>query len=789
MTRARRPMPEGINSPHAYVDFKGSIGRTFLDSEPGWPPERAPAPGSPNVVIVLIDDMGYSDLGCYGGEITTPHADRLADRGVRLTNFHATPMCAPTRASLLTGVNHHLAGVADVLDDNPGFPGYLGELREDIVTLPEALRAAGYGTMMVGKWHLCRESHTSSGSPRRSWPLQRGFDEYYGVLTALTNLHHPHQLTDGNSTVHVDTYPDGYYLTDDLTDRALRMIRDHRSHDPVAPFFLYFAHLAVHAPLHAKRGDIARHADSYVDGWDVIRRRRYERLVELGILRPGTALPDNRENGLDVAALATLAPKAQSVFARYMAVYAAMVESIDRSVGRIVSLLEDLGELDNTIIILMSDNGATHEGGQAGSCQYFDHIPAFYLAPSDLSVEVSIESAYRMLDELGGPRTMPVRPRGWAQASNTPFRLYKSFTHAGGRQVPCIISWPDRLLDHGSLRSQYSHVTDVLPTVLDLIGATAPTERNGTRTVPPSGVTAAGFLLDADQPTRHDEQYYERGGNLAYYSRGWEIVARSRRHPGLEQPAWELYRLDEDPTESDNLARKRPDKVSRLEQRWEAAAWENQVFPLDDRTGLRVAWGSAAASERLGAVTLLPGASTMSHFASLSLINTRSFTIEIRLDHTIGSEGVLVAHGDQGGGYLVYVENDMVTMGHNHRGTVTKIESGSPLQPGPQTVVVNVDAQMHQTWRVTLRVGSSARSSPVALPMLWGLAPFQGIDIGADRRSPVIWDLYVAHGSFPYQGTLHSVSYVPGELALDSPYRISLAEARKAARAIADAIQ
>ncbi len=477
-------------------------------------------------MIVLVDDMGYSDVGCYGGEIDTPNIDRLAERGQRLTNFHVTPMCAPTRASLLTGVNHHLAGVADVLYDDPGFPGYLGELREDVVTLPEILQSAGYRTLMVGKWHLAKESHTSSGSPRRSWPLQRGFDEFYGVLGACTNLHHPHQLVEGNSIVEVDTYPSGYYLTDDLTDRAIRMVRQHRAHDPVSPFFLHLAHLAVHAPLHAKQADIAKYADKYGLGWDVIRRDRYDRLVALGILPEGTVLPDNVEDGLDVVPWDSLDAKSQAVFARYMAVYAAMVDNIDQNLGRLVAALDEMGEMENTIFMFLSDNGSTHEGGQVGSVHYLDYIAAVHVLSTEAETsQHAVQDAFRRLEEIGGPRTMPIHPRGWAQVSNTPFRLYKSFTHAGGRQVPCIVSWPSALADLGSLRSQYAHVTDVLPTVLDMIGLKSPACRKGRPAVPISGVSFLSVLRNGDVPSDHHEQYFERKGNLAYYQKGWEIVA------------------------------------------------------------------------------------------------------------------------------------------------------------------------------------------------------------------------------------------------------------------------
>jgi arylsulfatase A-like enzyme len=774
----------------AYRDFGGSVGQTFLDSEPSWPSEPTPGPDAPNIVIVVVDDMGFSDLGCYGGEIDTPNIDGLADRGLRLANFHVTPMCAPTRACLLTGVNHHLAGVADVLFDDPGFPGYLGELRPDVLTLPEVLRENGYRTLMVGKWHLAKESHSSPGSPRRSWPLQRGFDEYYGVLGALTNLHHPHQLIEGNSVVAVDEFPPGYYLTDDLTDRAVRMIREHRAHDPTSPFFLYVAHLAVHAPLHAKPTDIAKYADLYERGWDRIREQRHDRLIDLGILPPGTVLPYNREAGLGVSRWDSLEPATRALFSRYMAVYAAMVDNIDQNLGRLVSALDQMGELDDTVIVLMSDNGSTHEGGEAGSIHYLDYIAAFHvLGPDDERSRRSIHEAHARMDEIGGPRTMPIHPRGWAQVSNTPFRLYKSFTHAGGRQVPCVVSWPSRLGDHGGLRHQYVHVTDVFSTLLDLIGVSSPSHRHGQPVVPVSGTSCKAVLDDAGVESAHTEQYFERGGNLAYYQGGWEIVARGRDHPGLEDPAWELYHVEADPTEAHDLAVDLPETVSALARAWEQAAWANQVFPLDDKTGLRRAFRNPLARRLSDPVVLYPSTATMDRHRSMQLIQTRSFSVSIRIRHEPGDEGVLLAHGDQGGGYLVHVTDDLVQFVHNHRGSMTEVASTAALSPGEVNIRVDVRAPGGWIWEVVVLVDDEPVTPEITVPMLWGQTPFQGIDVGADRRSPVSWDLHEAHGPHPYRGTIRDVTYRPGELAPDSPYRATPEEIRALARAIAEATQ
>ena len=317
---------------------------------------------------MMCDDLGYADLGCYGSEIPTPNIDRIASEGLRYTDYHSTPMCSPTRAALLTGLEPHRAGVGHVAHSDPGFPGYAMELTPFAPTLPELLRDSGYQTLMVGKWHLTKDSQVNDAGDRSSWPLQKGFDRYYGFLDAFTNFHHPHRLIEDNHAVAVDRYPDDYFVTDDFTDRAISMVRESKASNPSKPFFLYFAHAAVHAPLQAKAVDIETHAGRYREGWDVIRQRRYERQVELGVVPADVGLaPRNTEPGDEVAAWDDLSVEEQTLFARYMEVYAALVDNIDQNVGRFRAALEELGEWDNTLFIFTSDNGGSREGEERGT--------------------------------------------------------------------------------------------------------------------------------------------------------------------------------------------------------------------------------------------------------------------------------------------------------------------------------------------------------------------------------------------------------------------------------------
>ncbi|MGH9186117.1 MAG: arylsulfatase [Acidimicrobiales bacterium] len=739
----------------------------FGTSDPWWPPSPTPPPGAPNVVIVLVDDLGYSDLGCYGSDIDTPNLDRLAAEGLRYTNFHTTPMCSPSRAALLTGVNAHAAGFGHVAHSDPGFPGYAMELGPDVATLAELLRDNGYATLMVGKWHLAKDSHLSDAGPRHSWPLQRGFDRYYGFLDGFTNFHQPHRLVEDNHAVNVDSYPDGYYLTDDLTDRAITMVTELRAANPAKPFFLYLAHGAVHAPLQAKPTDIAKYRDRYHEGWDIHRRRRYERQLGLGLLPDGTVLPPrNHEPQHEVEPWDELSGPERELFARYMAVYAAMIDNLDQNMGRLRRTFERLGLWDDTVVLFLSDNGASREGEALGTSQYFRTL--------NFLIDDPAAHDHAMFDEIGGPQTLPHYPRGWAMVSNTPFRLYKINTHAGGHSVPFVVSWPDRLAatgHEGTLRRQYVHVTDVLPTLLEVIGIERPTHRHGVQLKPLAGTSFAASLTDPTAPDHHTEQHYEMAGHRGFYRDGWEVVTLHEPRTRFSEDRWELYELAADPTESADLADKHPEKAAELIEAWEAAAWANHVLPLDEGTGLKYVQRPPSEEVFEQPVTLHRGTPTLERYRAFKLIQSRSFTVTIRLAYTPGDHGILVAHGDQGGGYAVYVEpgddgGELVYV-HNGYGVMRELRAG-PVPSNTTEITLSVEAPGEQKWNVALAVAGKEVGRSDGLPLLGFMAPFEGIDVGIDRRSPVSWEIYERHGPFRWTGALHSVSYTPGELAPDA---------------------
>ncbi|MCY3577042.1 MAG: arylsulfatase [bacterium] len=749
-----------------YPGFGGKIGRVISTSESWWPPRPTPAPDAPNIVIVLADDLGYSDLGCYGSEIPTPAIDALAARGVRYTNFHVTPLCSPTRAALLTGLNAHAAGMGFTANTDPGFPAYASELPRNQSSLAEILSSHGYATMAVGKWHLCREADLSIAGDTHSWPLQRGFDQFYGFLEALTDFHFPHQLFEGNNPVHIDQYPEGYYLTDDLTDRACRMIREVKTTDPDKPLFLYYAHGAVHAPLHAKAEDIARHRGNYDKGWDQLREERLARQKELGVVPADAELPPrNPEPNEDVRAWDSYPEPDRRVMARYMEVYAAMVETVDESVARISAELEALGQLDNTIFIFTSDNGASREGRAQGSTSYFSHSGTGAKPSPDVS-EFEIEALEA--DEIGGPTTWPHYPRGWAMACNTPFRLYKITAHRGGHSVPFVVSWPARFSGiDGELRHQYTHITDLLPTLAEMLDLELPTQRHGQDSAELNGVSFASSLDDPDAPSDHTEQYIECIGHRGFYRDGWSTAVFHEFQTPFSSDRWELFNLEEDFNERFDLADAEPEKLAEMIEGWEEAAWRNQVFPLDDHAGLfRIV--KPPEHERLTRVLrILPGSPTVERVRSARIIANGNFTITVDLHHRSGDQGVLVAHGSQAAGYVLYVEDGALHFEVNSGG---RYMIADPMNlPGEcRQIEVDVQAPGGRIWNVTVSADGQAGTTLSDIPQMFGFLPWQGIDVGLNRRSPVSWDIHQRHGTFPYTGTIHQVTYTPGPPAPDA---------------------
>jgi len=727
---------------------------TISGSRPAWP-DRIEAMGAPNVVVVLCDDMGFSDLGCYGSEIPTPELDALAGAGVRYRNFHSAPICSPTRASLLTGMNPHRAGFGRVASFDPGFPGYSMEFPKAVPTIASQLRDAGYATFALGKWHLAREIEQSAGGSRHGWPLQRGFDRFYGFLDGFTNFFHPHQIVSDNHHLAIDEFPSDYYLTDDLTSQASGMIKELRSADPDKPFFLYLAHGAVHAPLQAPPADIEAFSGAYDEGWSALRRARFERQKELGLFDAEATMPEvELDPDFGFPEWSSLDDAERRLAARYMEVYAAMVATVDRSMGALRATLEELGEWENTIVVFMSDNGASSDLGATGTTRY--------MLGHGTPIPEDPERDLANTDLIGTPRIFAHYPRGWALACNTPFRLYKRNTHAGGHTVPFIIHWPDGHLPEGEIRQGYAHVVDLLPTILELAGI-APDDDGPTV----DGASFASTIWDHDAPSRRREQIFEAHGNRGLYSDGWEIVSEHMPLQPFAEEDWELYRVAEDFTEQVDLATTHPDRLQELSQRWDELAAAGDVFPLEDGSG--VFFHQRPSFHRpTRPATFWPGLPTVERIRARDLVFARSFSITARLTESVGHNGVIVSHGDQATGYLLYVEAETLTMALNAGGQMTHLEAGR-LSSDETTITIDVACPVLDRWDVTITVDGVVRNETRDIWMRTGLmTPLHGIDIGLCRGSPVDWELFERRRAFPWSGRIRDVVYSPGEFAADA---------------------
>lgn len=526
------------------------------------------------------------------------------------------PRARPTRGSQSGGLEIHLISNTDGRDRHPY--RLLGLSGKYALSLAEILRANGYATHAVGKWHLARDTNLAPGRTRDSWPLQRGFDSYYGSLEGLNSFYYPSELISDNSVVDVEEYPPDYYVTDDITDKAISRIKSLRAHDADKPFFLYFSHIAMHGPHQAKPEDRAKYRGHYTEGWDAVRRRRFDAQVEAGFFPPGTQMAErNTEPGYDAPPWDELTEEEQLRFARYQEVYAAMVDSIDQSVGRVLDTLDVLGETDNTIIVFTSDNGGTGEGGAVGTRSYFSqfvHGPV----PDDWVRDVPHD------EELIGSEKIGVHyPRGWGQASNTPFRFYKGQTFAGGVRVPFLLSWPAglrRAAGDSGLRRHYSYVTDITPTLLNLAGLVTPSHRNGLLAQEPDGVSIADILRDAAQPTPHTEQYAEFGGHRGFYRDGWKLLSLHTDPTRVDDPQWQLFDVESDPAETTDVAHLFPEKVRELAEAWDRAAWHNTVFPiLNDRKAVQRRPDERRLAEP---VKILAGTPTLERYRSSVLTST-----------------------------------------------------------------------------------------------------------------------------------------------------------------------
>jgi len=747
-------------------DFQGITAKHISDATPHWVAPATAKPESPNVLVILLDDAGFSDFGSFGAEIDTPNIDQLATNGLRYNNFTTTAVCSPSRAALLTGLNHHSAGVGWLANMDTGFPGYRGEIHPNAVTLPEVLKENGYNTLMVGKWHLINSNHLSVAGPYDAWPTQRGFERYWGFLDGESNQFTPAYLYAGNEVIQTEL-PEDFYLPRAMTDKAIQMLKDQRAVSRDKPFFLYYASGGPHAPHHTLPEDRAKYRGKYDQGYDTIRAKRLAKQKALGVAPDNTVLTGYYPG---VTPWKSLGDDDRKVSARLQENFAAYVDQLDQQIGRLVDYLRESGELDNTLIIVTSDNGGSKESGVPGTTmatRYLHGIPD--------TTEKNLED----FELIGGPDSHPNYPSGWMQVSNTPFQYAKATTHGGGVRAPLVIHWPAGIKkeEKGAVRSQFHHINDLMPTILEAAGIEHPHQYRGRTVKPMEGISMAYTFSDGDSSSRKLNQYYELAANRAFIEDGWKIVTYVPRNQPYNSMPWELYNLNEDFSEAHNLADQYPEKVQELEAKWWAAAERYDVLPIDDRPIMKKGAASMKRKKNLRYkhFSYQPGINTVHNIQAPTLIG-QPFSISAKLTRgERDQEGVIVAQGGYDVGYTLFVKDNRLHYEVNIGGYRNTLVSTRELPTGKVTLQVSFKpGKPHEgTAKSTAETDGdfSARHLPQGTITLYmddkaigakHFAPpvpfnsWEGLDIGLDRRTSVS-KAYQA--PFAFEGEIESVDY------------------------------
>lgn len=660
---------------------------TEQDARKATPPPRfeVKAPEkAPNVVIILIDDQGFGSSSAFGGPINEPTADKLASGGLRYNRFHTTALCSPTRVSILTGRNHHLNNAGAIMELATGFQGNTGIRPNSVAPLAEMLRLNGYSTAMFGKYHETPPWEASVSGPFDRWPTRSGFDKFYGFIGGETNQWAP-AVYDGVVRVEVPHDPN-YHFTTDMTNQAINWVSAQQTLTPDKPFYIYFATGATHAPHHAPKEYIDKYKGKFDQGWDKLREETFARQKAMGIIPQETKLTERPK---EIPSWDSQTPEQQRLFARQMEVFAGFADHTDHEVGRLIKALEDIGELDNTLVFyIIGDNGSSAEGGPEGTYNEM------------MALNGIIGNASQMMghyDDWGGPNTFPHFAIGWAHATNTPFQWTKQVaSHFGGTRNGMVVHWPKGIKSKGEIRSQFTHVTDIAPTALEAAGLPFPVSVNGTEQTPFSGTSFVFSFDDAKAPDTHTTQYFEMFGNRGIYDNGWVACTRHSipwvmaELPPLDQDVWELYNVDEDFSQANNLAAANPEKLKQLQEIFNQEAIKNHVFPIDDRRVERFNAETAGRPDIIGnrkTLTLYEG---MTGIMENVFINnkTKSYSIvsDIELKNS-NENGVIIAQAGRFGGWSLYMKNGKVHHDYNFFGLEhTNITSSKPLNQGKHQI-------------------------------------------------------------------------------------------------------
>lgn len=725
--------------------------------------------GAPNVVIVLIDDMGFGQPSTFGGGVAMPTLDRLANTGLRYNNMHVTALCSPTRAALLTGRNHHTNNTGAVQDIATAFPGNTGIRPNSVAPLAEMLRLNGYNTAAFGKWHLTPLWETTGSGPFERWPTGSGFEKFYGFLGGETNHWSPY-IFDGTTRVELPHDPQYNFMTD-MTDRSISWVRSQQSLTPDKPFFVYFAPGATHAPHHAPQAWIDKYKGKFDAGWDKYREETLARQIRLGVVPPDTKLAPKPPAIPDWEGLTA---EEKRLYARQMEVFAGFAEFTDHEVGRFAAALEELGEMDNTVFIYIAgDNGASAEGGMAGM---FNEMLAFNGMPANVAEQMPF------IDKWGGPESYPHFAVGWAVAGNAPFAWSKQVAaDYGGTKNGMVVHWPKGIRTAGELRSQWHHVVDIAPTVLEIAGLPTPKTVNGTPQKPFEGTSLAYTFNDARASNRHHTQYFEIMGNRALYHDGW-LARTIHRAPwekqpraSFEQDKWELFDTTKDFSLANDLAAKQPAKLKAMQALFLKEAVKYNVLPLDDRSLERLVPALAGRPDLMAgrhSLTLYEGMTGIMENAFIDVKN-RSLTItaEVEIPQN-GANGVILAQGGRFGGWSLYVKEGKPTYTYNLVGMQrTTIAASQPLAPGKTTIKMDFAYDgggpgKGGTTMLTINGQKTAEGRiERTTPFVFSLD--EGADVGMDEDTPVSEDY--KQGDNRFNGKIVKVTVETQAPANDKP--------------------
>jgi len=785
--------------------FTGVIGRTFDQSEPAWPEPNRAGEDAPNVLFIILDDTGYGQLGCYGSPIATPNLDSLAANGLLYNNMHTTALCSPTRSCILTGRNHHSNAMACITEASTGYPGANGNIPFENGFLPEMLLKQGYNTYAIGKWHLTPADQISAAGPYERWPLGRGFERFYGFLGGETHQYYPELVYDNHQVEPPKTPEEGYHITEDLVDKAISFIADSKQVAPNKPFFMYFCTGAMHAPHHVRKEWSDKYKGKFDGGWEAYRELVFARQKELGIVPQDAELS---RHDPDVKPWDECSPEEKKLYARMMEVFAGFLEHTDHHVGRLLDFLKTIGEFENTLIMVLSDNGASSEGGPTGSVNenlFFNNVPE------------SLEENLKQINELGGPNTFNHYAWGWTWAGNTPFRRWKRETYRGGISDPFLVHWPKGIQSSGEVRTQYAHAIDMVPTVMEVLGIAPPDSIKGVTQSPIEGLSFAHTFDDASAGSNRHTQYFEMMGHRSIYYDGWRAVCpwpgpsftEAGKFFGAPIPAdvltdldanhWELYHVAEDFAENHNLAPERRSVVEEIGEvlgftqetpeqaknraklieligMWYVEAGKYNVLPVDGRGTMRFAEERPQIAKDRASYTFYPGTQSVPFNAGPRLLNRpHSITAEVDIPEG-GAEGALVSFGGTDGGYSFYIREGKLQYVQNYVAReYLHVESTVPVPDGKHSLRFEFEATGQpdiangkgapgrgQLYIDNKLVGQAEFS--VTTPLSLGLTG--GITVGADPGAPVA-PFYKS--PFEFGGKIFSVTFdVSGEMIQDS---------------------